>query len=1025
LQNDQRFKILNNRTQNIAELLQDIRKAQQDIFTGVPPALIERDKNELAETRAAFINVDVWKRQAYVHLDILESLRFPVMKERYERVARAHEKTFEWIFKDPQRYHKPWDNFVRWLEGQVGIYWIHGKAASGKSTLMRHIWNHEMTLKSLQTWSKGASLHIGTFFFWKSGVPEQRSHLGLLRSLLYEALSLRTDLIPDVFPEEWRYKSDLAAHDMKITQETWSLPRLKNAFEKLIGHANPHLKMCYFIDGLDEYEGEPEDMAQYFRDLSLQSNYAKFCLSSRPWPSFEGIFRNVPALRLQDLTHDDIQLYVYDKLGANDLMQQLIEENRQDATSLFSELLQKAAGVFLWVELVVKRLMIGLRNGDNISHLRRRLAALPPDLESLYEKMVKSIDPLYLEEASQIFQIFRASGHDMNIATLERAFRFSTYREALDLEVNRNLQTVEEMERMNKLCRTMAVRLNSRCMGLLEVNWILDDKEREPEMSIAIDGPLLIQDPSTGKSLFKVDNLKLPNEVWDSWKRVEPQTILQKASISREDDNIIPSSICISGVSPHAPHDCGAHFAAQIHSKSQQDSVIAVRERDQTYTSDPNLVAQSLPSPNTGLKRKLSLFQDCGLPDVQDVHNEEVVKSAEVMDKPSFLSGQDQGTTTHEAKRFCLTNRNLPGVRISGPAGKPLRWHRHPDPDYSVHFLHSSAMEYLESSKIWEFLLAQTKNSDFDPAVALLVALVIEVKTTNYIYEAPSIYAAGWEMLQLASQIPPPSAKSIAIELLEELDKSLMCHLDPTLSSGSYADHWSNYSPEWRCDETEARREWQGDLLSMSIDCHVDWYLEAKVALNPSLTLQQRPGLPLIAYALCFDLWAFTGDGMLVFVRDRILETLLNHGADPNQIYKGHTIWEYAIQYLHMINNVPRRLDQHALERWLRAFVIMLSYGADPHACCSGSCNAWASAVNQENYQTIAGFKMLGHGFLNDHMEFVHYPGDIHSEGRGDSSSLKQRHSLTTVVMQVFHQRGIKGADELLRVLEYKKRGSN
>jgi hypothetical protein len=61
-----------------------------------------------------------------------------------------------------------------------------------------------------------------------------------------------------------------------------------------------------------------------------------------------------------------------------------------------------AAGVFLWVSLVIRSLLAGLVNGDRVSDVQRRLAFIRPDLEKLYEKMLDGLDPFYLEHASQI-----------------------------------------------------------------------------------------------------------------------------------------------------------------------------------------------------------------------------------------------------------------------------------------------------------------------------------------------------------------------------------------------------------------------------------------------------------------------------------------------------------------------------------------------------------------------------------------------------------------------------------------------
>ena len=80
---------------------------------------------------------------------ILRSLHFKTIKTRQVNVKEAHPKTFEWIFKDPDDPLKPRTNFRQWMssESKNGIYWISGKAGSGKSTLMKFLINHQFTLK--------------------------------------------------------------------------------------------------------------------------------------------------------------------------------------------------------------------------------------------------------------------------------------------------------------------------------------------------------------------------------------------------------------------------------------------------------------------------------------------------------------------------------------------------------------------------------------------------------------------------------------------------------------------------------------------------------------------------------------------------------------------------------------------------------------------------------------------------------------------------------------------------------------
>jgi hypothetical protein len=76
------------------------------------------------------------------------------MRDRYEGIESAHKNTFKWIFNQSSDWNKPWDDFARWLKAGDGIYWVSGKAGSGKSTLMRYIIDDPLTKMFLQNWAK-------------------------------------------------------------------------------------------------------------------------------------------------------------------------------------------------------------------------------------------------------------------------------------------------------------------------------------------------------------------------------------------------------------------------------------------------------------------------------------------------------------------------------------------------------------------------------------------------------------------------------------------------------------------------------------------------------------------------------------------------------------------------------------------------------------------------------------------------------------------------------------------------------
>jgi hypothetical protein len=119
------------------------------------------------------------------------SLFFPEILARQEQIPEAHRGTCRWIFQLPERRNGQvqvgqWSNFVDWLEHGKGVYWINGKAGSGKSTLMNYITNEPRTEEALTTWADSTELLTPSFFFWNAGTVLQKTYQGLLRSLLFQ-----------------------------------------------------------------------------------------------------------------------------------------------------------------------------------------------------------------------------------------------------------------------------------------------------------------------------------------------------------------------------------------------------------------------------------------------------------------------------------------------------------------------------------------------------------------------------------------------------------------------------------------------------------------------------------------------------------------------------------------------------------------------------------------------------------------------------------------------------------------------
>lgn len=433
--------------------IEESKRWQADLITEIHRCHSQDGNNPL---RALFANFSVLSSKDKVYSFaalILAKLRFPEMEERCERVVKAHPRTFEWIFNDPMV------NFVHWLELESTHYWITGRPGSGKSTLMKFIREDQRTQDCLTKWAAPKKLVTAAFFFWKSGTQMQMSQIGLLQSLLFEALSQCQDLVARVFPAHWEAYILFGGP----VNEYWTEAELERAFKRLIEEASSTVKFCFWIDGMDELRGDPLSLNGLFTNVLCSPYQVKLCVSSRPWVVFEDAFGQARKLSLQDLTRPDIRHFVTSRLCAHPIFHQMQQRDPQCAVQLRDGIVLKASGIFLWVELVLRSLLAGLTYGDQISDLKRRLDSLPPELDDLIMKILSSLDSFYFEQAAQLFQLVRAS---LSPPTLLSLYLADGEKPDFYARCEKRFLTYEEMKFR---VETMRRRITSRCKGLLEM----------------------------------------------------------------------------------------------------------------------------------------------------------------------------------------------------------------------------------------------------------------------------------------------------------------------------------------------------------------------------------------------------------------------------------------------------------------------------------------------------------------------------------------------------------------------------
>ena len=93
---------------------------------------------------------------------VLEALSFPEMHRRYEAVEQAHASTFRWIYSGGVGHTGSSDHatrasatgrFKHWLLSPRGILHVSGKLGSGKSTLMKLLFESPEVGLGLKEWA--------------------------------------------------------------------------------------------------------------------------------------------------------------------------------------------------------------------------------------------------------------------------------------------------------------------------------------------------------------------------------------------------------------------------------------------------------------------------------------------------------------------------------------------------------------------------------------------------------------------------------------------------------------------------------------------------------------------------------------------------------------------------------------------------------------------------------------------------------------------------------------------------------
>ncbi|CAG9955837.1 unnamed protein product [Clonostachys rosea f. rosea IK726] len=294
--------------------------------------------------------------------DLMGSLQFHEMYWRQSNIKTAHPVTCEWL---PQH-----ESYLTWVDAERiddhhGFMWVSGKPGSGKSTMMKFLSSQEKKNAEISTC-------VISFFFNARGEEMEKSTTGMYRSILFQLLERFPDLQSILDDSSLVPLGQKGCPTLDVLQELF-----RNAMP-LLGQRSV---ICY-IDALDECdEDQARDMVEHFEDLCQQAvkdgqNF-RICFSSRHYPYIE--IRNGIRITLEDQAghRNDLDAYIRSRLQTG---------RNREADDIHDKVVHMAAGVFMWVVLVVEILNKEFQRG-RLFAVRRKLETIPDKLGNIFRDM--------------------------------------------------------------------------------------------------------------------------------------------------------------------------------------------------------------------------------------------------------------------------------------------------------------------------------------------------------------------------------------------------------------------------------------------------------------------------------------------------------------------------------------------------------------------------------------------------------------------------------------------------------------
>jgi hypothetical protein len=278
--------------------------------------------------------------------------------------------------------------------------------------------------------------------------------MGLYGSILYQLLTQKKELFDPVLSNIPRK----AVSDGIKTAWEWHRLELPIYLKECLLSALDSAPLTLFVDALDECEeSSREEMFQFFHDLCQESrskpNRVRICVSCRPYPNVVDVADF--EICVDKHNERDIQAYLQQRLGS-------IGMSHNSETELKDHIVDRASGVFQWVNLVVLEIRRMHNDGASLKFMLKKVAKTPQQLDELYTQILATVKD---EEVSMTWRLL------IWVCLASRPLTLDELRHAIILDPEQPFPSAKEYRDSDNMCddlEGMERQMRSLSKGLVQ-----------------------------------------------------------------------------------------------------------------------------------------------------------------------------------------------------------------------------------------------------------------------------------------------------------------------------------------------------------------------------------------------------------------------------------------------------------------------------------------------------------------------------------------------------------------------------